>query len=95
MTDPSGRDGWGQEHPGTYNYPAIPGSPYGQQAPHQPDAGLKPTEQLPAYSPYGYDPYATGQYAPPNPPGDRRLSHPSLAAPGSGCGYGYWRRQRC
>jgi hypothetical protein len=72
MTDPSSRDGWGQEHPGTYNYPAIPGSPYGQQAPYPSaypsPAAPQPTEQLPAYSPYGYNPYATGQYGPPNPP---------------------------
>lgn len=73
MTDPSRPDGWGQEHPGTYNYPAFPGSPYDQQSPyppaHQADTGLKPTEQLPAYSPYGQDPHATGQYDPANPPG--------------------------
>ena len=74
MTDPSRRDGRDQEHPGTYNYPAYPGSPYGQQAPYQAAGGTgpntqRPTEQLPAYSPYGYDPYATGPYGPPNPPG--------------------------
>jgi hypothetical protein len=69
MTDPSSRDGGGQEHPGTYNYPAYPGSPYGQQAPaYQTPAEPKPTEHLPAYSPYAYNPYATGQYGPPNPP---------------------------
>ncbi len=71
MTDPSRRDGWGQEHPGTYNYPAYPGSTYGQQAPYppayQPPDGPRPTEQLPAYSPYGYDPYA-GNYGPPHRP---------------------------
>ncbi|MDT5334976.1 MAG: hypothetical protein QOD90_481 [Mycobacterium sp.] len=72
MTDPSSRDGWDQEHPGTYNYPAFPGSPYGQQAPYPSaypaPAAPQPTEQLPAYSPYGYNPYATGQYGPPNQP---------------------------
>ncbi len=85
MTDPSRRDGWGQEHPGTYNYPAYPGSPYGQQAPYpsanHPDAGVKPTEQLPAYSPYGYDPYATGQYGPPNPPGGLPPEPPKPGGP--------------
>ncbi|TPG33227.1 MmpS family transport accessory protein [Mycolicibacterium hodleri] len=81
MTDPSGRDGWGQEHPGTYNYPAYPGSSYGQQAPQQPDAGPKPTEQLPAYSPYGYDPYATGQYGPPNRPGGPPPEPPKPGGP--------------
>ena len=69
MTDPSGRDGWDQEHPGTYNYPAYPGSPYGQQPQYQSPEGTRPTEQLPAYSPYGQSPYATGPYGPPNPPG--------------------------
>jgi cytoskeletal protein RodZ len=68
MTDPSRRDGWGQEHPGTYNYPAYPGSPYGQQPPYQAPAGYRPTEQLPAHSPYGYDSPPTGQYSSPNPP---------------------------
>ncbi len=29
-----------------------------------------PTERLPAYSPYGYDPYATGQYGAQYPPGE-------------------------
>ncbi|KQY06589.1 hypothetical protein ASD37_19345 [Mycobacterium sp. Root135] len=70
MTDPSRRDGRDQEHPGTYNYPAIPGSTYGQQLPYPTSGGAaydkhRPTEQLPAYSPYGYDPHATGQYGPP------------------------------
>ncbi|MEU0496122.1 MmpS family transport accessory protein [Mycobacterium sp. NPDC006124] len=74
MTDSSRRDGWDQQHPGTYNYPAYPGSPYGQQAPHQAAGGAggdtqRPTEHLPAYSPYGYDPYSTGSYGPPNSPG--------------------------
>jgi hypothetical protein len=85
MTDPSSRDGWGQEHPGTYNYPAYPGSPYGQQAPYpsayQTPAEPKPTEQLPAYSPYGYNPYATGQYGPPNPPGAMPPEPPKPGGP--------------
>jgi hypothetical protein len=64
MTDPSRRDEWGREHPGTYSYPAIPGEAYPRDAPY--DA----TQQLPAYSPYGYDAYGTAQYGgPPNGPG--------------------------
>lgn len=82
MTDPSRRDGWGQEHPGTYNYPAYPGSPYGQQPQYQAPAGPRPTEQLPAYSPYGYDPYATGQYGPPATPGDPPSGPPKAGGPG-------------
>ncbi|BBZ29552.1 membrane protein [Mycolicibacterium madagascariense] len=80
MTDPSRRDGWGQEHPGTYNYPAYPGSPYGQQPPYTAPVGSKPTEQLPAYSPYGYGPY-TGQYGPPNPPGGEPPEPPPPGGP--------------
>ncbi len=52
-----------------YTDPAYAGqAPYGPtyQAPQVPD----PTRQLPPYSPYGYDPYATGQYRPPYPPGE-------------------------
>ena len=48
--------------------PAYAGQyPYGPtyQAPQVPD----PTRQLPPYSPYGQDPYATGQYGP-YPPGE-------------------------
>jgi hypothetical protein len=81
MTDPSRRDGWGQEHPGTYNYPAYPGSPYGQQPQYQAPAVPRPTEQLPAYSPYGHDPYATGQYGPPNPPGGIPPEPPTPGGP--------------
>lgn len=84
MTDPSRRDGWGQEHPGTYNYPAYPGATYGQQAPyppaHQPPNGMRPTEQLPAYSPYGYDPYGGG-YGSPNGPGGAPPEPPDPSDP--------------
>ncbi len=38
--------------------------------PTRPPLHRAPTEQLPAYSPYGYDPYATGQYGPQYPPGE-------------------------
>ncbi|MDX1891481.1 MmpS family transport accessory protein [Mycolicibacterium sp. 050158] len=82
MTDPSRRDGWGQEHPGTYNYPAFPGSPYGQQPSQSPANDPGPTEHLPAYSPYGYDPRATGQYGvPPNPPGGMPPEPPKPGGP--------------
>src|SRR3954454_17312635 len=73
MTDSPRRDGpepFGNSYPG-YTDPAYASqAPYGPtyQAPPAPP----PTEQLPAYSPYGYDPYATNQYGagggPPQPP---------------------------
>jgi hypothetical protein len=74
MTNTPGGDGpeptqpLGPSYP-TYSDPAYAGpSPYGPtyQAPQVPD----PTRQLPPYSPHGYDPYATGQYGPPFPPGE-------------------------
>lgn len=72
MTDPSRRDGWGQEHPGTYSYPVEPGETDGRRPRREPvnppPAGLNPTQQLPAYSPYGPDPYGT-YGIPPQPPG--------------------------
>jgi hypothetical protein len=53
-------------------YPGYTDPAYASQAPYgptyQPPASPNPTEQLPAYSPYGYDPYATGQYGPGQPP---------------------------
>ena len=82
MTDPSRRDGWGQEHPGTYNYPAYPGATYGQQSPYQPSGcGHRPTEQLPAYSPYGYDPLRPGSTGRPNPPGGMPPEPPRPGGP--------------
>lgn len=63
-------------YPG-YSDPAYAGqAPYGPA--YQPPPGPRPTEQLPPYSSYGYDPYGTGQYAagpgygsePPPPPED-------------------------
>jgi hypothetical protein len=71
MTDTPRRDGpepLGNSYPG-YTEPANASqAPYGPtyQAPGAP----APTERLPAYSPYGYDPYATGQYGPQYPPGE-------------------------
>ncbi|VEG56843.1 mycobacterium membrane protein [Mycolicibacterium aurum] len=63
--DDARRDGG---HPGHYSDPAYASqAPYG--SPYQPPPPPRPTERLPAYSPYGYDPYATGQYPPQYPPG--------------------------
>lgn len=85
MTDPSRRDGWGQEHPGTYNYPAVPRATYGQQSPYQPNYqgpnGPRPTEHLPAYSPYGWDPQTGAYYGPPNPPGGTPPEPPTPGGP--------------
>ncbi|MDA2893798.1 MmpS family transport accessory protein [Mycolicibacterium sp. BiH015] len=51
-----------------YSDPAYASqAPYG--SPYQPPQAPRPTERLPAYPPYGYDPYATGQYPPPHPQG--------------------------
>ncbi|AFM18275.1 mycobacterium membrane protein [Mycolicibacterium chubuense NBB4] len=65
MTDPYDRrrdeptQAYGTGHPG-YNDPAYASqTPYG--SPYQPP---QHTERLTSYSPYGYDPYATGQYQP-------------------------------
>ncbi len=65
---PHGRDeqrgssGPGYSGHSGYSDPAYASqAPYG--APYQPPPP-RPTERLPAYSPYGYDPYATGQYPP-------------------------------
>jgi hypothetical protein len=73
MTDSPRRDGpepFGNSYPG-YTDPAYASqAPYGPT--YQPPGAPAPTEQLPAYSPYGYDPYATNQYGagggPPQPP---------------------------
>ena len=85
MTDTPRGDGpeptqpLGPSYP-TYSDPAYAGqSPYGPtyQAPQVPD----PTQQLPPYSPYGYDPYATGQYGPPYQPGEPPGGLPSPKSP--------------
>src|ERR1043166_6473248 len=71
MTDSPRRDG---PDPFGSNYPGYSDPAYASQAPYGPTyqapAGPPPTERLPAYSPYGYDPYATGQYGPQNLPGE-------------------------
>jgi hypothetical protein len=73
MTDSPRRDGPEPTQPLGNSYPGYPDPAYASQAPYGP-AYQTPgppaeTEQLPAYSPYGYDPYTTGQYGPPYPPG--------------------------
>jgi len=74
MTESPRRDGTDPTQPLGNSYPGYTDPAYANQAPYGPTyqapAAPKPTEQLPAYSPYGYDPYATGQYGPPYPPGE-------------------------
>jgi MmpS family membrane protein len=57
-----------EEHRGA-GYPGYTDPAYASQAPYGPPYQPPPTERLPAYSPYGSDPYATGQYPPQYPPG--------------------------
>jgi hypothetical protein len=66
MTEPPRRDGSDPIQPVGDSYPGYADPAYAGQAPYGPayqgSYPPAPTEQLPAYSPYGYDPYATGQY---------------------------------
>ena len=61
-----------EEHRGS-SYPGYTDPAYASQAPYgppyQPPPPPRPTERLPAYSAYGSDPYATGQYPPQFPQG--------------------------
>jgi hypothetical protein len=50
----------------TYSDPAYAGQT-GYNPIYQPPQAPDATRQLPPYSPYGYDPYATAQYGPPYP----------------------------
>jgi Mycobacterium membrane protein len=79
MTDSPRRDGSEPTQPLGDSYPGYTDPAYASQAsygpPYQAPYMPPPTEQLPAYSPYGNDPYATGQYGaqypqgePPQPP---------------------------
>ncbi|WP_237166622.1 MmpS family transport accessory protein [Mycolicibacterium hippocampi] len=55
-----------------YGHPGYTDPAYASQTPYGPSYAAPPphpTEHLPAYSPYGYDPSATGRYGPPYPPG--------------------------
>jgi hypothetical protein len=74
MTDSPRRDGTEPTQPPGGSYPGYTDPAYASQAPYGPTydapAAPNPTEELPAYSPYGYDPYATGQYGAQYPPGE-------------------------
>jgi Mycobacterium membrane protein len=74
MTDSPRPDGPDPTQPLGNSYPGYTDPAYASQAPagrpYQAPYEPPPTEVLPAYSPYGYDPYATGQYGPQYPPGE-------------------------
>jgi hypothetical protein len=74
MTDSPRRDGPEPTRPLGNSYPGYTDPAYAGQAsygpPYQAPYVPPPTEQLPAYSPYGNDPYATGQYGAQYPPGE-------------------------
>jgi Mycobacterium membrane protein len=87
MTESPRRDGAEPTQPLGNSYPGYPDPAYASQAPYGPTyqapAAPKPTEQLPAYSPYGYDPYATGQYGSQYPPGQPPQQPPPPEGPKS------------
>jgi Mycobacterium membrane protein len=74
MTDSPRRDGPEPTQPVGNSYPGYTDPAYASQAsygpPYQAPYVPPPTERLPAYSPYGTDPYATGQYGAQYPPGE-------------------------
>jgi hypothetical protein len=74
MTDSPRRDGPEPTQPLGNSYPAYTDPAYASQAsygpPYQAPYVPPPTERLPAYPPYGNDPYATGQYGGQYPPGE-------------------------
>jgi hypothetical protein len=74
MTDSPRRDGPEPTQPLGNSYPGYTDPAYASQAsygpPYQAPYVPPPTEQLPAYSPYGNDPYATSQYGAQYPPGE-------------------------
>jgi Mycobacterium membrane protein len=74
MTDSPRRDGPEPTQPLGNSYPGYTDPAYASQAPYGPTyqapAAPNPTERLPAYPPYGYDPYATGEYGAQYPPGE-------------------------
>src|SRR4030088_977225 len=65
MTDSPRRDGTEPTRPLGPSYPGYTDPAYANQAPYGPTyqapAAPPPTEQLPAYSPYGYASYGRGQ----------------------------------
>lgn len=74
MTDSPRRDGPEPTQPLGGGYPGYPDPAYANEASYGPryqgPPGPLPTERMPAYAPpYGYDPYATGQYGGQYPPG--------------------------
>lgn len=75
MTDSPHRPGPGWGEPDPSSYPGYTDPAYANQAPYgtsyQPPGVPAPTRQFPAYAQYdsAYDPYATGTYGPPHPPG--------------------------
>jgi hypothetical protein len=60
MTEPRGPEQRGDSYPG-YSDPAYASQAYYGPT-YQPPGAPAPTERLPTNPPYGYDPYATGQY---------------------------------
>ncbi|MCT7660529.1 MmpS family protein [Mycobacterium deserti] len=87
MTDRPRREeqsGWSgrEEQSGPYGdgYSGYTDPAYAGQAPYgptyQPPAGPAPTERLSDTSPYGYDPYAAGQYGAPYAPGEPQDEEP-------------------
>jgi len=72
MTDSPRRDGPEPTQPLGNSYPGYTDPAYASQAsygpPYQAPYVPPPTERLPAYSPYGNDPYVTGQYGAQYPP---------------------------
>jgi heme/copper-type cytochrome/quinol oxidase subunit 2 len=76
MTDTPRRDGPGPDPSQGYGYPGYSDPAYASQAygpTYQPPA---PTQRLPSNSPYGYDPYMTGQYGTGYPPGEPQQQPP-------------------
>ncbi|AKS36394.1 MmpS family transport accessory protein [Mycolicibacterium goodii] len=78
MTDSPRRDGSEPTQQFASNYPVdYPDPAYANQTPYNggypaaptpPPNQFQPTQQLPAYPPYGHDPYSTGQYGGAYPP---------------------------
>ena len=80
MTDSPRRDGPDPTQPLGNSYPGYTDPAYASQAPYGPTyqapGAPAPTERLPGYSPYGYDPYTTGQYGSQYPPGEPQQQPP-------------------